>query len=202
MKPNAIFVALVGLIVLIADQASKIAVLNWLGLGGIWAPIPGRPDLIALTVGLNTGTACGYFPQTGTIFMFAPLVILTIVLIFYRQQAHPGWLLSFGTGLIVGGALGNFVDRLRFGGSVVDFIYVWHWPVFNVADAAVSTAVVLLLFWSLREDSLKQVSAEGQAAAHSSLSWKVLLSFLVLLGILALVATFVCVVIPANLFPR
>ncbi len=202
MKPNAWFIGLVALIVFVADQASKFAVLNWLGLGGQWAPIPGRPDLFALVVGVNTGTACGYFPQTGMLFAFAPFIIVAIVLWFYRQQPQPGWLLSLGTGLIIGGAFGNLVDRLRFGGSVVDFIYIWHWPVFNVADAAVSTAVVLLLFWSLREDSIKPVSAEGGTVSQPGPSWKLLVSFLVLLGILAVVATFVCVVIPANLFPR
>ncbi len=200
MKHSRLVVALVGLIVLVADQASKLAVVQWLGLGGQWSPIPGRPDLFSLTVGLNTGMACGYFPQTGMLFMFAPLIILAVVLLFYSQQAHPGWLLSLGTGLIIGGALGNFVDRVRLGGSVVDFIYVWHWPVFNVADASVSTAVVLLLIWSLREDSLKQVSADGTTAVQSGLSWKVMLSFLALLGILAVIGVFVCVVIPANLF--
>jgi signal peptidase II len=200
MKPNAWFVALVALIVFVADQASKFAVVSWLGMGGTWTPFPGRPDLLALTVGINTGTACGYFPQTGMLFAFAPFIIVAIVLIFYRQQAHPGWLLSLGTGLIIGGAFGNLADRLRLGGSVIDFIYVWHWPVFNVADAAVSTAVVLLLFWSLREEAGQPANADGTPAARGGASWKLLLSFLVLLGILAVLGVLVCVIIPANLF--
>ncbi len=199
MKPSAWVVAVVAVIIFIADQASKFAVVRWLGMGGFWTPLTSRPDLFALTVGANTGTACGYFPQSGMLFTFAPFLILAIVLIFYRQQPQPGWLLTLGTGLIIGGAFGNLIDRLRFG-YVVDFVYVWHWPVFNVADAAVSTAVVLLLFWSLREESNKPATAEAGTAVQTGTSWKLLLSFLVLLGILAVIGVFVCVVIPANLF--
>ena len=198
-RPRPWIVAVVALIIFLADQASKAAVVRWLGMGGLWTPLAGRPDLFAFTVGANSGTACGYFPQLGTLFTFAPFVILAIVLIFYRQQQEPGWLLTVGTGLIIGGAFGNLADRLRLG-YVVDFIYVWHWPVFNVADAAVSTAVVLLLFWSLREESKPAPEAGTTAAITSGASWKLLLSFLVVLGVLAVLGIFVCVVIPANLF--
>ncbi len=198
MKPNAWFVALVALIVMVADQLTKLAVVEKLGMGGAWSPIPDRPGLLTIVPGINTGTACGYLPQFGSLFTFAPFLILAIVIIFYRQQPRPGWLLSLGTGLIVGGAFGNLIDRLRFG-YVVDFIQVLRWPVFNVADAAVSTAVVMMLFWSLREDSTRQVASEGVVTRGAGASWKLLASFLVLLGVLAVLGVVVCVYIPANL---
>ena len=197
MKPNALFVGLVAVLVFAADQLSKFAVVQSIGLGGAWTPIPDRPGLLTIIPGINTGTACGYLPQFGSLFTFAPFLILGIVIIFYRQQRQPGWLLSTGTGLIIGGAFGNLADRLRLG-YVVDFVQVSRWPVFNVADAAVSTAVVLMLFWSLREDSMKQVSAEGVVSQSSGTSWKFALSFIVLLGLLAVIGVVVCVYLPGQ----
>ncbi len=62
-------------------------------------------------------------------------------------------LLAAGLGLVVGGALGNVVDRIRFG-AVVDFLDLhwagWHWPAFNVADAAITLGVALLLLDALK----------------------------------------------------
>jgi signal peptidase II len=149
---------------------------------------------------MNTGTACGYLPQFGTVFTFAPFFILAIVIFFYRSQANPGWILSLGTGLIIGGAFGNLVDRLRYG-FVVDFVQILSIPVFNVADASVSTAVVLLIYWSLREDQ-KQAAAEGpvSAVAHGASS-KLMISFIVLLGILVFIGAIVCIWLPRFL-PR
>jgi signal peptidase II len=200
MKPNAVFVGLVALIVFAADQLSKLVVVESIGLGGQWSPLAGQSGLLTIVPAINTGTACGYLPQFGSLFTFAPFLILAIVILFYRQQRRPDWLLSLGTGLIVGGAFGNLSDRLRLG-YVVDFVQVSRWPVFNVADAAVSTAVVLMLFWSLREDSIKQVTAEGVVTGGPGESWKLALSFLVILGVLAVLGVLVCVYLPANL-PR
>ncbi|MGE5138796.1 MAG: signal peptidase II [Rudaea sp.] len=199
-RPRPVFVALVALLVLILDQASKYAVTQWLGWGGSWTAFPDRPGLLTIVTTMNTGAVCGYFPQTNIIFTFAPFLILAIVILFYRQQREPGWLLSIGTGLIIGGAIGNLIDRIRYG-FVVDFVQVSRWPVFNVSDAAVSTAVVLLLLWSLREEAGTTARDGGAAAAsRASVSWKLMLSFLVLLGILAVLGVVVCVLIPQYLY--
>lgn len=197
-KPNALYVALIAIVVFAADQIAKYKVVQLVGLGGSWTPIPDRPGLLTIVPGINTGTACGYLPQFGSLFTFAPFLILAIVIIFYRQQRTPSWLLSIGTGLIIGGAFGNLADRLRLG-YVVDFVQLSRWPVFNVADAAVSTAVVMMLFWSLREDSTKQVTAEGVETQGAGLSLKLALSFLILLGVLAALGVVVCVYLPGQL---
>jgi signal peptidase II len=199
-NPNAFFVALVAVAIFAADQFTKYAVVNWLGLGGSWSPVPNLPGLLTIIPGINTGTACGYLPQFSTLFTFAPFLILAVVILFYRQQQQRGWLLSTGTGLIIGGAFGNLADRLRLG-YVVDFVQLSRWPVFNVADAAVSTAVVLLLFWSLREDSARPSTSGGAVGQKVGTSFKLALSFLVLLGILAAIGVVVCVYIPSTL-PR
>jgi signal peptidase II len=197
MKRTSIFVAVIAVVIFVADQLTKLAIIEWIGVGRSWTPFPDHPGLFNLVGGMNTGTACGYFPQFSVIFTFAPLLIVPIVIYFYRQQANPGWLLSLGTGLIIGGAFGNLLDRLRLG-FVLDFVQILNWPVFNVADASISTAVVILLFWSLREDSRSGATA-GQEGIKSGASGKLILSFLVVLGILAALAVFVCVWLPGIL---
>ncbi|GEM_PF-151444 len=194
-KPGALWVGLVAGVILALDQFTKFLVVQNIGMGNAWAPIPGF-DFFRIVGTYNTGTACGYFPQLSIVFTFAPFLILAAVIWFYRSQAKPSWLLSLAIGLIIGGAVGNLIDRLRLG-YVVDFVAVGTFPIFNVADAAVSTAVVLLLLWSLREESHKADAAPAGAAANKS-SWKLGAVFIGVLLALAALTYFVCVLIPAN----
>lgn len=198
MKPGAIVVAVIAIVVFALDQLTKYLVVTQVGLGNSWYPIP--VDWFRIVGSSNTGTACGYFPQLSFIFTLAPFFILAVVVWFYRSQKTPSWLLSIGVGLIMGGAFGNLLDRLRLG-FVVDFVQVGTFPIFNVADSAVSTAVVLMLLWSLREDAARPKEtaalASGTPAAPDS-SWKLGLVFLAILGVVAAAVYFVCVFVPAN----
>jgi hypothetical protein len=124
-----------------------------------------------------------------------------VVIWFYRSQKSPSWLLSIGVGLIMGGAFGNLLDRLRVG-YVIDFVQVGWFPIFNVADSAISTAVVLMLLWSLREDAARVPSAdggEGSVGTASDSSWKLGLVFVGILAVVAVAVYFVCVFIPSNM---
>mgnify|MGYP003573051663 CR=1 FL=1 len=89
-------------------------------------------------------------------------LVVSAVLIgwLWRLKAHERWL-AWGLSLVIGGALGNLIDRLLTG-RVVDFIDVyyerWHWPAFNVADSAITVGVVLLLIdglWLARHRSAR-----------------------------------------------
>jgi lipoprotein signal peptidase len=172
-------------------------------MGNIWTPIPAL-DWVRIVGSYNTGTACGFFPQLSIVFTLAPFFILAVVIWFYRSQKNPSWLLSVGVGLIIGGAFGNLVDRLRLG-YVVDFVSVAHLPVFNVADFAVSTAVVIMLLWSLREDSSRPQAVTTDATGESDQqvkkdsSWKLGLVFIGILGLVIVGGYFICVILPANL---
>lgn len=168
-------------------------------MGNVWNPIPAL-SLLRIVGSYNTGTACGYFPQLGTLFTFAPFFILAIVVWFYRSQPTPSWLLSIGVGLIIGGAFGNLADRLRLG-YVVDFIQIGTFPIFNVADSAVSTAVVIMLLWSLREDASRVESGSEIAPIPrpNDSSWKLGLVFVGVLAVVAVLGYFVCIFVPANL---
>ena len=181
------------------DQWTKYLVVQNIGMLNVWTPFPAL-DFFRIVGSYNTGTACGYFPQLSFVFTLAPFFILAVVIWFYRSQSKPSWLLTISVGLIIGGALGNLIDRLRLG-YVVDFIAVGTFPIFNVADAAVSTAVVIMLLWSLREDVAHQKKAEGDAqpeAQARSNSWKLGIAFFAVLAVVGALAYFVCVFVPAN----
>jgi signal peptidase II len=130
---------LVVAVVVALDQASKAMLRANLHRGD-------RRDL-ALGVDLvhvrNRGIAFGLFTERGpllTVLTFAALGLL--VAYFAAHPARP--LLWLATGLMLGGAIGNLIDRLRFG-AVTDFIDIPWWPAFNFADTAITLGVVTLL---------------------------------------------------------
>jgi len=198
-RPGALLVALIAVTIFVLDQLTKMLVVQNIGMGNVWYPIPGF-EWLRIVGSYNTGTACGYFPQLSIVFTIAPFFILAVVVWFYRSQKKPSWLLSIAIGLIIGGAIGNLVNRLQLG-YVIDFVQVGTFPIFNVADASVSTAVVLMLLWSLREDvghAKANGVAAGESAAPAGASWKLGAIFLGVLGVVAVLAYFVCVFVPEN----
>jgi signal peptidase II len=115
--------------------------------------IPIIPGLMNLTYVRNTGVAFGLFssPDSGlrSILLFLlSLVAIAVIVLFWVKSRHAHLALSGALALILGGALGNLLDRLR-QGEVIDFIDVYwkdlHWPAFNVADSAITLGVIFLL---------------------------------------------------------
>lgn len=97
----------------------------------------------------NYGISFGMFnsgsAEASIVFVVLALAIVAALLFWLRSATSP--LVSIALGLVIGGAIGNVVDRLRFG-AVFDFLDFhvggWHWPAFNVADSAITVGVVLL----------------------------------------------------------
>lgn len=112
-----------------------------------------------LTLAHNTGAAFSILADGGgwqRWFLSAVAVVICIVLLIWLWQLpHRARLLPTSLSLIIGGAVGNLADRIRFG-YVIDFIDVhyrdWHWPAFNLADSAIVVGVILLLLDSLIPD--------------------------------------------------
>lgn len=107
-----------------------------------------------LTHVLNPGGAFGFFANQPLevrrfIFLFMSSVVALFVLWFYKKCAPDFIFLSYGLALIFGGAIGNLIDRFRYG-TVVDFLdfYVGsaHWPAFNIADSAISIGMGILMY--------------------------------------------------------
>jgi signal peptidase II len=139
------FAGIVALVVLV-DQVTKTIVLRTMPLLKSIVVIPG---FFNLTHVHNPGGAFGFLAQNGSpwrhwMFLAAAVVALSMILYFHHQtpKTHP--FLGVGLALIFGGAIGNLIDRLRFG-EVVDFLDFYavhlHWPTFNVADSAVTVGV-------------------------------------------------------------
>ncbi len=139
--------AVAGLIIVL-DQVTKSLILRWLPLYDSIQVIPGFFNITHIH---NPGGAFGLLADQSpflrkTLFLAVSGVASIVVLYFYFQTPRAyGWL-SAGFALIFGGAIGNLIDRLRFG-IVVDFLlfYIgpYHWPAFNVADSAITVGVAI-----------------------------------------------------------
>ncbi len=102
-------------------------------------------ELLRLTYVANRGAAFGILQNQGILFVIVGIAVIGAILVSYRYFPKMSLLLNIAIGLQLGGAIGNLMDRIRFG-YVVDFIDVAIWPVFNVADSAIVVGVGVLAF--------------------------------------------------------
>ncbi|MDR3590297.1 MAG: signal peptidase II [Negativicutes bacterium] len=135
-------ILLLAVVVAVLDQAVKYYIQSRMVPG---MSIPVVDGVFHITYVLNPGAAFGILEHQ-TVFFLAVAVILIVVIGYYYRRIPPGYrLLRVGIGLQVGGAAGNFIDRVKTG-YVVDFLDFRVWPVFNVADMAIVTGVALILY--------------------------------------------------------
>lgn len=140
----------------LADQLSKVAVREWLPLG---TSIPVIPPLLYLTCTQNTGAAFGLFPNATMLFIVVAICACALFL-WLGRRGFDRRRIAVSFGLMLGGAVGNLIDRLRFG-AVTDFIDLRVWPVFNLADSALTIGALLLLWWSWRMDGNGEMGKQG-----------------------------------------
>jgi signal peptidase II len=126
--------------VLILDQLTKHAVRSSVAVGQVRRFLPG----VQLVHVRNTGVAFGIFSGGGTIVLVFTLAALALLVGYFTLRPERPWL-WLPTGLLIGGALGNLIDRLT-NGAVTDFIKFPLWPAFNVADMAITFGVLALLW--------------------------------------------------------
>jgi signal peptidase II len=132
------------------DQASKAAVLGFFGEAGCANHRLPLTWFLDLVLTCNSGVSFGLFNRTGlNALIFSVLAaVVVVVLVFWLIRVRSSFL-AVAIGLIIGGAIGNVVDRLRYG-AVVDFLYFhagsWYWPAFNLADSAICLGVAAILF--------------------------------------------------------
>lgn len=132
--------------VLICDQLTKAWVVSGLPEGSWWSPLPGQAwRVLRFTHTTNSGAAFGIFPNQGSFFMLVAVVVVIAILIYYRNLPTGNWLMRLSLGLQLGGAIGNLIDRVRYG-YVIDFIDIGFWPIFNLADASIVIGVALLAY--------------------------------------------------------
>jgi signal peptidase II len=149
---------------LIADQAAKFIVLQVMNLSpGVAIPLA---PFLDLSVSYNRGISYGLWPQDGDLGRYLLIAIsLAAAGLFVVWLGRTGsWLAAVALGFLIGGAIGNAVDRVIHG-AVVDFVslhaFGWRWYVFNVADSAIVAGVVGLLYDALFGGATKRPPSTG-----------------------------------------
>ena len=139
------------------DQASKAAAVAWLQPGESVTLVP---HVFSLTVTRNAGAAFSTGTQMTLMLSIIAILVVVTVIRMARRLRDPGW--ALGLGLLLGGATGNLTDRIfrepsPMRGHVVDFLHLTHWPVFNLADVALTFAAITIL-----HRGWKGVTMDGQ----------------------------------------
>lgn len=157
VRSSAFRIMGITLLVIALDQWSKYLAVSLLTIGVRIKILPGFFDL---TLTFNKGVAFGLFAGISndalryTILGITTLIALSAIVYFFIKELSGSVSGQIAFAMIIGGALGNQIDRIRLG-QVVDFFLAYydryHWPVFNVADSCISIGVVILLLFHSRE---------------------------------------------------
>jgi len=156
-------------LILILDQLTKYLIRSFMSLNNSLSIIPGFFNMVFV---FNKGGAFGLFSSLNpllraAIFIGFSLLAILALLIIYWKSSHT-WLTRLGIAFLMGGAIGNLMDRLRWG-MVVDFLdfYIgrYHWPAFNVADMAIciGLGLVFLELFLIRDDQTGDEIIETKA---------------------------------------
>jgi signal peptidase II len=144
----------------IADQVTK-----QLALDRLDRPVDLIEGLLTLRLTFNPGGAFGLFGGASGFFLVASILIIAIIVVWAGKLDEGRGV--FPLGLILGGGIGNLVDRAvrDLGGRVVDFIDLHFWPVFNLADSAIVVGVLTILWTSFREQKPGDPSTQESAGS-------------------------------------
>jgi signal peptidase II len=152
---NGIFSLPVSAIVILlvaVDQAVKIFVAQTMRLG---ESIPVWAGVFHITYIENPGAAFGMFANQRWVFILAGVVVIAALCVMYRRISNLQGFARWGTALLMGGAVGNLIDRVRLG-SVIDFFDFRIWPVFNIADIGICVGVACLMYALLQDGEKEQ----------------------------------------------
>ena len=156
----------VGVLVIVVDQIVKFIVSAALPLGGVWSPLGGPNPFIQIIHAANTGVAFGLFQNLGPIFILVPLIVSGVILVYARQLHTTQRFMALALGFMLGGALGNVIDRIRVG-YVIDFFDVGIGSfrnASNVADWCIVLGVILLAIAMWREE--RQAKLNGDVRSN------------------------------------
>lgn len=144
--------AAVAVVTVVLDQLTKLWVVRTLGPETMTNFIPILGDTVRIAYSHNTGVAFSLFQGHPELLTISALLIVAGAIYFYSTQLpNQRGLVQVIMGLILGGAFGNIIDRMRLG-YVVDFIQVGWFPIFNIADSAISVGAALLMLQFLLDE--------------------------------------------------
>lgn len=159
------YIIIVPGIIIAIDQYTKSIVRQNLALGESWVPVDWLAPYARILHWYNTGVAFGLFQGGGIIFILLPLVIVIGMLVYFPRIPDDDWTLRLALSLQLGGALGNLIDRITIG-HVTDFISVGRFPVFNVADSAITVGVIVLILGVYNQERKEKKARENQPLAE------------------------------------
>lgn len=142
--------------IVLLDQVTKSIIRANLSLGEIYRPDLWITQYARIIHWQNYGAAFGIFQSLGSVFMVLSFVVSIVIIYYYHQVPRQDWLVRLAMGLLLGGAVGNLIDRLH-QGFVTDFISVGQFPVFNIADASISTGVAILFIGMWMQERRKDI---------------------------------------------
>ncbi|MBT5774121.1 MAG: signal peptidase II [Dehalococcoidia bacterium] len=147
------------------DQGTKALIRNWLAEGEYW---PTNAELLRISHYENSGAAFGVLQGAGPLLIVTTVIaIIVISFTIFRGNDYPRWF-TLALALVLGGAIGNLVDRLT-RGSVTDFIDPTHYPAFNIADSAIVVGVTTLVILTfLDRDEPNPAVVPTEASIESS----------------------------------
>jgi signal peptidase II len=165
LKQKLLLAVLVIGSIIFADVTTKRWALDSLRMGTIIEGVGGVP----LTLAFNQGIAFGLpLPSAGRwIVIFATILVLFVLTNLFMRAERGDWLRLLSIELVAAGAIGNLIDRVRWNRGVVDFIGpidlgFMHWPIFNIADMAITTGAILLGISLWREESAAAAAAAAR----------------------------------------
>jgi signal peptidase II len=153
LKPSFNNWLLLAAVIIVLDQITKLIVDNTMFYGQV---IPVMPSF-NIVLAYNKGAAFSLLANAGgwqRLFFSTIAVVASVGIIWVLRKHHQNRLMSLSLSLILGGALGNLIDRIAYG-HVVDFIQVfystYYWPAFNIADSAITVGAVLMVLDSMKK---------------------------------------------------
>ena len=152
----------IALPVIIIDQLIKFLVTSALPLGGAWSPLPGPNPFIQIIHTYNTGVAFGLFQDLSVVFTILPLIVSGVIIVYATRLRADQKFMAVSLGFMLGGALGNLIDRLRIG-HVIDFFDIGLGTLrnaSNVADWCIVLGVILLAIAMWREERQAKLSGD------------------------------------------
>ena len=136
------FFYLVSIIVILSDQALKFFVKAHLPFS---RSVPILGNYIKLTYVKNSGAAFSFFSGYSTWLVIIGLAVAALVIYFHRRLPQKNYLLQFALAAILGGSMGNIIDRIFFH-AVIDYIDLTYWPIFNLADIMINVGIATIFY--------------------------------------------------------
>jgi signal peptidase II len=158
-----LFLIGIAAVIVAFDQWTKYLVRTQIPLGGSWSPWAWLAPYARIVHWQNTGAAFGMFQGFGLVFTILAFIVSIAILYYFPRVPRNEWLIRVTMTMMLGGAVGNLIDRLTVG-TVTDFVSVGTFAVFNVADASISvgTAIMVLAVW-LSERKQKKLIESSEA---------------------------------------